>query len=260
MYHRIRCKVRLTNSERGSSLGAAVVTLREGFEASLIVGIVLAFLNRTGRRDGFWAVWLGALAAAAISVTAGVTLYAIGTEFEGRAEAIWEGSIMLAAAAMLTWMVFWMRSQARTIRKHLESQVQDALAVGSAFGLAVVVFLGVLREGLETALFLLGTFENSNTGVSLVGGVLGLIAAFGLGYLFYRGSNRLDLRRFFTITSVLLLAFAGWLLFGGVHELSEGGLLPESMFLQLGALIVFAVPALWLYLRTGAPKPAQKTA
>lgn len=241
-------------------MGAAVVTLREGFEASLIVGIVLAFLNRTGRRDGFWAVWLGALAAVAISVAAGITLYAIGTEFEGRAEALWEGSIMLAAAAMLTWMVFWMRSHARTIRKHLESQVEDALRVGSAVGLGIVAFVGVLREGLETALFLLGTFENSNAGVSFVGGALGLVAAVGLGYLFYKGSSRLDLRRFFTVTSLLLLVFAGWLLFGGVHELAEGGLLPESMLLQVGVLVAFAVPALWLYLRGGSPKPAQKTA
>jgi len=239
-------------------VGAAVVTLREGFEASLIVGIVLAFLNRTGRRDGFWAVWIGALAAVAISLAAGITLYAIGTEFEGRAEALWEGSIMIAAAGMLTWMVFWMRGQARTIRKHLESQVEEALRIGSAVGLAVVAFVGVLREGLETALFLLGTFENSNAAVSVVGGLLGLAAAIGLGYLFYRGSSRLDLRRFFTVTSLLLLAFAGWLLFGGVHELAEGGVLPESMLLQIGVLVLFATPALWLYLR--APKPAQKTA
>lgn len=241
-------------------MGAAVVTLREGFEASLIVGIVLAFLNRTGRRDAFWPVWIGALAAVAISIAAGLTLYAIGTEFEGRAEALWEGSIMLAAAAMLTWMVFWMRSRARTIKKHLESQVEEALKLGSAVGLGIVAFVGVLREGLETALFLLGTFENSNAAVSVVGGLLGLAAAIGLGYLFYKGSSRLDLRRFFTVTSLLLLAFAGWLLFGGVHELAEGGVLPESMLLQIGVLVAFAVPALWLYLRSGSPKPAQKTA
>lgn len=241
-------------------MGAAVVTLREGFEASLIVGIVLAFLNRTGRRDAFWAVWLGALAAAAISVAAGVTLWAIGTEFEGRAEALWEGSIMLAAAAMLTWMVFWMRSQARTIRKQLESRVEEALKVGSAFGLAAVAFVGVLREGLETALFLLGTFENSNTALSFLSGALGLLAAFGFGYLFYKGSAKLDLRRFFVYTSLILLAFASWLIFGGVHELAEGGVLPESMLLQIGIVVAFAVPALWLYLRGNSPKPAQKTA
>lgn len=241
-------------------MGAAVVTLREGFEASLIVGIVLAFLNRTGRRDAFWPVWIGALAAAAISVAAGITLYAIGTEFEGRAEALWEGSIMIAAAAMLTWMVFWMRGQARTIRKHLESQVERALKIGSGVALGFVVFLGVLREGLETSLFMLGTFENSNAAVSVVGGLLGLTAAIALGYLFYRSSSRLDLRRFFTVTSLLLLAFAGWLLFGGVHELAEGGVLPESMLLQIVALVAFAGPALWLYLRSGSPRPAPKTA
>jgi high-affinity iron transporter len=237
-----------------------VVTLREGFEASLIVGIVLAFLNRTGRRDAFWPVWLGAFAAAAISIAVGVVLYLIGTEFEGRAEAIWEGSIMVAAAAMLTWMVFWMRGHARTIRRDLESQVEHAVKVGSTFGLAAVAFVGVLREGLETALFLLGTLENSNAGVSLVGGLLGLVAAFALGYLFYKGSNRLDLRRFFMVTSLLLLAFASWLLFGGVHELAEGGLLPESMALQVGILVAFLAPALWLYLRGSSPKPAQKPA
>ncbi len=241
-------------------MGAAVVTLREGFEVSLIVGIVLAFLNRTGRRDGFWPVWVGAVAAAAISVAVGIMLWAIGTEFEGRAEAIWEGTIMLAAAAMLTWMVFWMRRQARTIRKSLESQIEDALATGSTLGLAAVAFVGVLREGLETALFLLGTLENSNPGISLASGLAGLVAAFALGYLFYKGSARLDLRRFFLVTSLILLGFAGWLLFGGTHELGEGGVLPDSMLLQAGLLAAFLVPALWLYLRAGRTnQPARAT-
>ncbi|MDQ3778166.1 MAG: FTR1 family protein [Actinomycetota bacterium] len=241
-------------------MGAAVVTLREGFEASLIVGIVLAFLNRTGRRDAFWPVWIGALAAVVISIAAGVALYLIGAEFEGRAEALWEGAIMLTAASMLTWMVFWMRSQARTIRKTLESQVEEALRMGSTFGLAAVAFVGILREGLETALFLLGTFENTNTALSFLSGALGLVAAAVLGYLFYRGSAKLDLRRFFIVTSFILLAFASWLIFGGVHELAEAGVLPESMLLQVGVVVAFAVPAVWFYLRGNSPKPAQKTA
>lgn len=241
-------------------MGAAVVTLREGFEASLIVGIVLAFLDRTGRRDAFWPVWVGAFAAVAISVAVGVTLYLVGTEFDGRSEAIWEGSIMLVAATMLTWMVFWMRSQARTIRRTLESQVEEALRMGSTVGLAFVVFVGILREGLETALFLLGTFEKSNTALSFVSGLVGLLLAFGLGYLFYKGSARLDLRRFFIVTSLVLLAFASWLLWGGVHELMEGGVLPEGMALQVGILFAFLVPALWLYLRGNSPKPAQRPA
>jgi high-affinity iron transporter len=239
-------------------LGAAVVTLREGFEASLIVGIVLAFLNRTGRRDGFWAVWAGAVLAALISVGVGVTLWLVGTEFEGRAEYLYEGAIMLTAAAMLTWMVFWMRSQSRSIRKHLEDQVQRALNVGSTLGLAAIAFVGILREGLETSLFLLGTFENSNTWLSFVSGVVGLLAAFAFGYLFYKGSARLDLRRFFIATSLILLAFASWLLWGAVEELGEAEVLPESMALRLGILVAFLVPTLWLYLRGNSPKPAPK--
>jgi high-affinity iron transporter len=241
-------------------LGAAVVTLREGFEASLIVGIVLAFLDRTGRRDAFWPVWIGALAAIGISVAVGLALFAIGAEFEGRAEAVWEGSVMLLAAGLLTWMVFWMRSQARSIKRHLEAQVDHALQVGSAFALGLVAFVGVLREGLETALFLLGTFERSNATVSVVGGLLGLAAAVVLGYAFYRGSSRLDLRRFFTLTSVLLLAFAAWLLFGGLHELQEGGVLPESEVLRIVGFAALAVPTILLYLRSGRPKPAPPTA
>lgn len=241
-------------------MGAAVVTLREGFEASLIVGIVLAFLDRTGRRDAFWPVWIGALAAIGISVAVGLALFAIGAEFEGRAEAVWEGSVMLLAAGLLTWMVFWMRSQARSIKRHLESQVDHALQVGSAFALGLVAFVGVLREGLETALFLLGTFERSNATVSVVGGLLGLAAAVVLGYAFYRGSSRLDLRRFFTLTSVLLLTFAAWLLFGGLHELQEGGVLPESEVLRIVGFAALAVPTILLYLRSGRPKPAPPTA
>jgi high-affinity iron transporter len=237
-------------------MGAAVVTLREGFEASLIVGIVLAFLDRTGRRDAFWPVWIGTFAAVAISVAVGVALFAIGAEFEGRAEAIWEGSVMVLAAGLLTWMVFWMRRQARTIRRHLESQVDQALQMGSAFALGLVAFVGVLREGLETALFLLGTFEGSNATISLIGGLLGLAAAVVLGYAFYRGSSRLDLRRFFTVTSILLLAFAGWLLFGGLHELQEGGVLPESEVLRIAGFGALAVPTILLYLRSGRPTPA----
>src|SRR5919197_3700283 len=137
-------------------MGAGVVMLREGFEASLIVGIVLAFLNRTGRRDGFWPVWLGAIAALVISAGVATLLFAIGAELEGTSEAAFEGATMLLAAGLLTWMIFWMRTRARTLRKELEHHVEDALAKGSVLGLAAVAFVAVLREGIETALFLFG--------------------------------------------------------------------------------------------------------
>src|SRR6266545_889078 len=173
--------------------------LREGFEASLIVGIVLAFLNRTGRRQGFGAVWAGTIAALALSVTTAALLFAIGAELEGSAEAIFEGSAMLFAASLLTWMIFWMRRQARSIKRELEEQVESALAKQSAFALALVAFVGVLREGVETALFLFGTVEGSNKLLASTSATVGLAGAVLLGYLFYRGAARLNLRRFVTV-------------------------------------------------------------
>ncbi len=230
-------------------MGAGVVMLREGFEASLIVGIVLAFLNRTGRRDGFVAVWTGALAALALSIAVGIGLFAVGAELEGRAEYVFEGITMLAAAALLTWMIFWMRRQARSIRKDLEGQVTSALATGSSLALGLVAFLGVAREGIETSLFLFSSVEGTNAVISLVSAAVGLLAAIGLGYAFYRGSSRLDLRKFFTITSGLLLVFAGWLLAMGLHELAEAGVFPESEPLLVVAFVALAAPTLWFYFR-----------
>ena len=236
-------------------MGAGIVMLREGFEASLVVGIVLAFLNRTGRRDGFGPVWLGAGVALGISVAVGALLFAVGAELEGTAEKAFEGAGMLAAACLLTWMIFWMRRQARTIKRELEAQIEHALATGSTLALALVAFVGVLREGVETALFLFGTVEGANAVVASASAAAGLAAAVLLGYLFYRGALRLNLRRFFTVTSVLLLVFAGWLLAQGLHELAEGGILPESNALLVGAFAALAVPTLVFYLR-----PARTTA
>lgn len=238
-------------------MGAGVVVLREGFEASLVVGIVLAFLDRTGRRDGFAAVWAGVTAALALSLAVGIGLFAAGKELEGRSEMIFEGVVMLTAAGLLTWMIFWMRNRARTLRREIEGRTQAALDAGSALGLALVVFVGVAREGVETALFLFSAVEGSSTLVSLVGAMLGGAAAVGLGYLFYRGSHRLNLRWFFTITSALLLLFAGFLLASGLHELAEAGVIPESEVLLVGAFLALAVPTLYLFFRK--PKPAAAT-
>ena len=237
-------------------MGSGVVVLREGFEASLVVGIVLAFLDRTGRRDGFGAVWAGVGAAVAISLAVGVGLFALGAELEGRSEYLFEGIAAVSAAVLLTWMVFWMRRQARTIRTDLEGRVQAALAGGSALGLAVVAFVGVLREGVETALFLFSATEASSPLVSLVSGLVGLALAIGLGYAFYRGSHRLDLRRFFTITSGLLLVFAGWLLAKGLEELAEAGVVPESELALWGVFAAFAGPTLYLFFRRPRPQTA----
>jgi len=230
-------------------MGAGVVVLREGFEASLVVGIVLAFLDRTGRRDGFVAVWAGVAAALALSLVVAVALFAAGAELEGTSEMLFEGIVMLTAAGLLTWMIFWMRNRARTLRREIEGRTQAALEAGSTIGLALVVFVGVAREGVETALFLFSSVEGSSPLVSLVGSVVGGAAAIGLGYLFYRGSHRLNLKTFFTATSVLLLLFAGYLLAFGLHELAEAGVIPESQALLVGAFLALAAPTLYFFFR-----------
>jgi high-affinity iron transporter len=235
-------------------VGAGLVVLREGFEASLIVGIVLAFLNRTGRRDGFLAVWTGVAAALVISVGVGVGLFAIGAELHGTAEYLWEGSAMLLAAVLLTWMIFWMRRQARSLRPELEGRVDGALGDGSFLALAAVAFVAVLREGVETALFLFSSASGTNPLVSTVGGLVGLAVALVLGFAFYKGSARLDLRRFFTVTSALLLVFAGWLLARAIGEFGEAGVLPENELVLWGTFLLFAVPTLVLYFRP-QPRP-----
>jgi high-affinity iron transporter len=230
-------------------MGAGVVVLREGFEASLVVGIVLAFLDRTGRRDGFTAVWVGVGAALALSLAVGVGLFAAGAELEGRSEAIFEGVVMLFAAGLLTWMIFWMRNRARSLRTEIEGRTQAALDAGSAVGLGLVVFLGVAREGVETALFLFSSVEGSNGLLSLVAALVGGVVAVALGYLFYRGSHRLNLRMFFTATSILLLVFAAYLLAMGLHELAEAGVIPESEALLVVAFAALAGPTLYLFFR-----------
>jgi high-affinity iron transporter len=237
-------------------MGAGVVVLREGFEASLVVGIVLAFLDRTGRRDGFGAVWVGVALALALSLGVGAALFAAGAELEGRSEAVFEGLVMLVAAGLLCWMIFWMRSHARTIRHDLEGRTRAALDTGSALGLAFVAFVGVAREGVETALFLFGAVEGSSTLVSVVASLAGAAAAVGLGYLFYRGSHRLDLRLFFKVTSALLLLFAGYLLASGLHELAEAEVIPESEALLVAAFAALAVPTLYFFFRRPRPLPA----
>ncbi|MFL5907421.1 MAG: FTR1 family protein [Solirubrobacterales bacterium] len=230
-------------------MGTFVITLREGFEATLIVGLILAYLVKTGQREEAVAVWWGVAAAAITSLAIGATLFLSSGELEGTSEMLYEGSAMIFAAAVVTWMAFWMRKQAATIGSHLREQVSESLRSGSAIGLASVAFIGVAREGLETALFLFASTENSGPVIAVAGGVLGLGAAVGLGVAFYRGALRLDLKKFFTVTSVLVIAFAAYLIFGGIHELAEasGSELLE-MAAPLGALL-YGGGFAWLYLR-----------
>lgn len=201
-----------------------LIMLREGLEAALIVAIVLAYLKRLGRDDEFRTVWLGTGAAVALSIAAGIAVFAAVGELEGTAEEVTEGVIAFVAAGVLTWMIFWMGRQARLIKGTLQAKVDEAIAAGSAFALAGIAFVAVLREGLESALFLLSTSVGQESNAAqLLGGLIGVAAAAAIGYLVYRGSRVVNLRVFFRVTGILIILFAAGLVAKGVHEFQEVG-------------------------------------
>jgi len=213
-------------------LPSFLLALREGVEAALIIGIVLGVLKKMNRMDRAPRVWLGALAAAAISVLGAIVLNVVGAEFEGGAEQAFEGVTMLIAAGVLTWMVFWMQKQGRRIQIGLEADVKMALTRGQDWALFSVAFFAVVREGLELALFLTAAnFSTPEAGVEApilgwLGGVLGLVAAAVIGWLLFDTTAKLNLRRFFQLTSVLLIVFAAGLVGHAVHEFNELGWIP----------------------------------
>jgi high-affinity iron transporter len=210
--------------------GSALILLREGLEGALIVAIVLAYLRKLGRRDRFAAIWLGTGAAVAISVGIGVALFLTVGELQGDARKVVFAAIMASAAVVLTWMVFWMRKQARLIKGELEAKVDTALVAGSVVALAAVVFFGVLREGIETVLFFLAAAGQSSTVDSLVGGSLGLVVALTLGYAFYTGASWLNLRQFFMVSGALVLLFAAGLLSRAFAEVQILGAVPTFWY------------------------------
>jgi len=242
--------------------------MREGFEAALIIGLILAYLQKTGNlREHAREVWMGVSLGIAFSAVIGAVLFATVGEVEGTAEALYEGFGMLLAAGVVTWMVFWMRRQAATIGSHLREQVSESLRFGGGAALVFVAFVGVAREGVETALFLFASTEESTPVVAVTAASLGLAAAVALGIAFYRGALRLDLRKFFTVTGVLVILFAAWLVFNGLHELGEAG--GGEVLEAIGpvAAVLYGVGLTWIYLRglrraeaPPAPRAAEATA
>jgi high-affinity iron transporter len=207
---------------------AFLIMLREGLEGALIVAILLAYLKRLEHRQGFASVWLGTLAGVGVALVAGAIVFSVLGRLHGRAEAITEGIVAFSAAGVLTWMIFWMSRQARFIKGALHAKVDAALASGSALGLASIAFIAITREGLESALFMLGTTVGARSHVDeFIGGLIGLAGAAIIGYLVYRGSHLVNLRWFFRVTGGLIILFAAGLLATGIHEFQEGGLLPS---------------------------------
>src|SRR5512143_1262838 len=213
-------------------LAGFLLALREGIEAALIISIVLGMLKKMNRSDRAPVVWMGVAGAALLSVAAAILLNVIGAVFEGPAGQVFEAFTMLFAATVLTWMIFWMQKQGRQVQKGLEAEVREALSGGQTVALFSVAFLAVLREGIELALFL--TAVNFSTPLvadeppilGWLGGVLGLIAAIVIGWLMYESAVKLNLRRFFQLTSIVLIFFAAGLVGHAMGELNELSWLP----------------------------------
>lgn len=202
--------------------------LREGVEAALIVSIILAYLARTGNQRHFGRIWVGTLAAVATSVAIGVLLFVTIHELGSPGEQIFDGLAMLLAAGVVTWMLFWMRRTSANIRGELQDGIDKALTQGGLWALSVLAFVAVIREGIETSLFLLGQVTaaaGAETGAfsTLLGALIGLLIATALGFGFYRGARVLNLPRFFRWTGVALVFIAAGLVSTAVHEFIEIG-------------------------------------
>ncbi|MBI2652123.1 FTR1 family protein [Candidatus Woesearchaeota archaeon] len=206
-------------------LESFLVTSRETLEASLVVGIVLAYLNRTNNQNYRKTVYYGIIFGILASILSAFIFTVFAGGFEGSGEQIFEGITMLFGAFLLTTMILWMMKQ-RHIAKEIEGKVEKHLASSqplfSHIGIFMLIFIAIIREGVETVIFL--NAINYASGINFIGGTLGIIAAIILGYLFFISTKKINLKKLFNISSILLILFAAGLVAHGVHEFEEAKL------------------------------------
>ena len=208
-------------------ISSALIGLREGLEAALVVSILIAFLVKTDKRASLTWVWTGVAAALALSVGFGTVITYSAHQMTFEQQEVFGGTMSIVAVVFVTWMIFWMRATARTIAAELRGRLSDALKIGPV-AVAVMAFLAVGREGLETTVLFYANVQTANAGTTqpLIGFVTGILAAVVLGWLIYRGAVRFNLGKFFSITGVLLIFVAAGILGYGLHDLQEGAALP----------------------------------
>ncbi len=201
-----------------------VIGLREGVEASLIVGIIAAFMVKEGRGDAVRQMWIGVTIAVGICVAAAITLRIVGQELPQREQEALETVIGTIAVGAVTYMIVWMRRHARSIRSSLEGSAAEALMAGSTLALVGMAFLAVLREGLETSVFMLAAFQDATDKTAAgAGAVIGILLAVAIGIGLYRGGVRINLSRFFRFTGLVLVFVAAGLLSVSLHTAHEAG-------------------------------------
>jgi len=201
-----------------------VIALREGVEASLIVGIIAAFLVKEGRRDALGRMWIGVGIAVTLCVAIGIALRVADNNLPQKQQEGLETIIGLVAVGAVTFMIVWMRRHARGLKKSLETSAGTALVQGSAIALVGMAFFAVIREGFETSVFLLAAFDASSSPLAAgSGAVLGVVVAIAIGYGIYKGGVKLNLSRFFRFTGLVLVFVAAGLLATSLHTAHEAG-------------------------------------
>ncbi|MBV2143152.1 FTR1 family protein [Falsochrobactrum sp. TDYN1] len=203
-----------------------LIMFREGVEAALIVGIIASYLHQTGRSAWMPVIWIGVLLALAMSLAVGTVLQLLSAEFPQKAQELFEAVIGLIAVFVLTSMVFWMRKAARSIKSELHHSIDATFATPThqGFGLILMVFFAVAREGLESVFFLLAAFQQSEGASAPLGALFGVLLAVVVGYGIYKGGLKLNLRRFFRWTGVFILVIAAGILANSVMALHEAGI------------------------------------
>jgi high-affinity iron transporter len=274
-------------------LASFLIGLREGLEASLIVSILVAYLVKTDRRSRLGAVWIGVIVAIALSLGVGALLTFTSARLDFQAQEAFGGGMSVLAVVLVTWMIFWMRRTARSMKSELEHKLEAAIAMGTT-ALVITAFVSVAREGIETALFLWGAVKWSNEGAwPVLSAVAGLLLAAALAWGLYRRAVKINLAKFFTWTGAGLVIVAAGVLGYGLHDLQEGGVLPglnslafdvseqippggvlgtllkgilnftpNTTWLQAVAWVLYVVPTMYFFLRPQrkpavAPKTAQ---
>lgn len=272
-------------------LNTFIITLREGVEIAVVLAIILAYLRQLGAARSANKVWLGTAAAALMSVAAAVGIFAVlHTTSVERFQAPLEGSLKILAVIILTWMTLWMKREAGTIGSSLRQRVLHAVSDGSVWTLASLAFISVIRESIETVLFIVGSVQQASSFATIIGALLGFVVAAVLGTMVYSGSRHLALKPFFTIMSILLVVMAAGLLVGGIGEFQGLGLLPTGIaplwstgaiisdtsvvggllgsvfgyvdspnLVQVAAWILYLAGALWAYLRREPSRIAVST-
>lgn len=219
-------------------IAGTLITIREGLEAFLIVGILLGYLAKIKRAQFKVHIWIGTAAALFVSILLAILFQYMAFQFEGTSAKIFEAVVALLAVGVLTWMVLWMQRQSRGVKGELEQKADEAISSGQAFALGSLAFVSVLREGVETSLFLSALLVTSRDMQLFPGAILGLVIAAGITYLLFRSAIRLNLRNFFIVTGIFLILIAAGLIGHSVMALQDIGWLP------IGTTIVWNLQAL----------------